>query len=641
MLHSGGVRNRLSALVLCALLLPAAVFAADSVTESRKLFLRARLAIAEGRYREALDLYRKVIEVEPEDAVLRYEYAQLLRDLNVADEALTQGREAVRLGPEMPETHRLLGTLELAAAGSDPSHAERGIQELREARRLAPGDSATTATLARALLMRGRPAEAARLLDEVPESRMQPGLMRIAADARVRALRLKEAEELYRTLYQGDPTDREVTAALVDLYEEEDRLDSALTVLRDLEKREPENQAVTERITLDLARAGRFEEAEKRARELASRRPENRPIRRLLAQVLFEKGDVAGGEKILRDLVKTDPEDESARRALAGELVREKRFSEARVLWEESLRRLGTDPKNAAERLAVTVELGYLSYLEKDYAGARKALEAVAPSGGPAASRATRILLGAARDSEDFAAGLARARAAAAAEKENPEWAAAVAEFQYRSGDRKAAAETLEKLASSEEPERVLAAADAYARVKDFPAAARVAREASKRFPESSEALFRLGSSLERAGTGPESEKVFLELLKMRPNDSAAQNYLGYMWADRGVNLEKAKDLLEKAVAREPRNGAYLDSLGWVYFRQGKWDAARKNLLEAHRREPDDPTIEEHLGDLLERQGEVEKAVTHWERALTLKPEEPDKLKKKLQRYARKASGKP
>ena len=469
---------------------------------------------------------------------------------------------------------------------------------------------------------------------------MQPGLMRIAADARARAVRLKEAEELYRELLQGDPADREVTAALVDLYEEQDRLDAALSLLRDLEKRDPENQGVTERITLDLARAGRFEEAEKRARELAAHRPENRPIRRLLAQVLFEKGDVEAGEKILRDLVKTDPEDGSARRSLATELVREKRFPEARALWEESLRRLGTDPKNAAERLAVSVELGYLSYLEKDYAAARKALEPIPPAGGPASARATRVLLAVARDSEDFPAGLARARAAATAETDNPEWAAAVAELQYRSGDRKTAVETLEKLALSEEPERVLAAADAYARVKDFGAAARVARDASRRFPESSEALFRLGSSLERAGTEPESEKIFLELLRTRPNDSAAQNYLGYMWADRGVNLEKARELLEKAVAREPRNGAYLDSLGWLYFRQGKLDAAQRNLLEAHRREPDDPTIEEHLGGLLERQGEVAKAVAHWERALTLKPDEPEKLRKKLLRHARRASEK-
>jgi tetratricopeptide (TPR) repeat protein len=106
------------------------------------------------------------------------------------------------------------------------------------------------------------------------------------------------------------------------------------------------------------------------------------------------------------------------------------------------------------------------------------------------------------------------------------------------------------------------------------------------------------------------------------------------------VNLEKARELLEKAVAREPRNAAYRDSLGWVYFRLGRLDVAEKNLVEAHRREPDDPTIEEHLGDLFERQGNAEEAVSHWERALTLKHEEPEKVRQKLQRYRPRASSK-
>jgi tetratricopeptide (TPR) repeat protein len=110
------------------------------------------------------------------------------------------------------------------------------------------------------------------------------------------------------------------------------------------------------------------------------------------------------------------------------------------------------------------------------------------------------------------------------------------------------------------------------------------------------------------------------------------------MWADRGENLEKAHELLEKAVGREPRNGAYLDSLGWVYFRLGKLEAAQMSLTEAHRREPDDPTIEEHLGDLSERQGNFARAVRHWERALALKPEEPEKVRQKLSRYASRAT---
>jgi predicted Zn-dependent protease len=616
--------------ILAGFLLPLRA-SADGLREARRDFLKARSAVTDGRFRDALELYRKVIEQLPEDAVVRYEYAQLLRDLNVPEEAGRQAREAVRLDPSLPEAHRLLGTLELAASEKDPSRLDGAILELQKAHQLVPYDAATSASLARALLAHGQPAEAARVLDDMPESRSQPGLMRLAAEARARSGRTRDAESLYVALHESDPTDRESIAALVDLYEEEDRLDDALKLLRELEAKDPENMAITERITIDLARAGRFDEAEKRARELVASRPENRSLRRLLAQVLYEKGDSASAQKILRDLVASDPEDETTRRALIEVLVRDRQFDDARPLLEESRKRAAADPKSRAEAWP-TVELGYIAFLQKNYGEAKKWLEPVAltPAGGTA--RATRILLGIARDSEDAAYGLPRAQAAAAAERESAEWMAAVAEFQIRSGDKKGGEDTLSRLAAAPDVERILAAADAYARLKDYSAAARVARKAVAQFPDSTEALFRLGSSLERSGDTPGAEKAFQQLLAIKPDDSATQNYLGYMWADRGVHLEAARDLLEKAVARDPRNGAFQDSLGWAYFRLGRLDDAEKHLSAAHRGEPDDATIEEHLGDLSEKQGNIAQAISHWERALTLKPDEPEKIRQKVAR---------
>ena len=157
-------------------------------------------------------------------------------------------------------------------------------------------------------------------------------------------------------------------------------------------------------------------------------------------------------------------------------------------------------------------------------------------------------------------------------------------------------------------------------------------REVVAKNPDNTEAQFRLGSSMERDGDSAGAEAVFLKLLATRPNDAATQNYLGYMWADKGVQLEKAREMLEKAVVREPRNAAYLDSLGWVYFRLGRIDSAEKNLREAHRREPTDPTIAEHLGDLEMKRGNMAGAIQNWEKALELQTEEPDRVKQKLQK---------
>lgn len=619
-------------LVLCATL------AAQDLRESRKAFLRARAAIAEGSYREALELYRKVIELLPQDAVVRFEYAQLLRDLNVPEESMKQAQEVVRLDPDLVEGRRLLGTLELAASERDRSRLDGAIAELEAARRLSPGDPSIAAPLARALLAKGRAAEAAKVLEEAGEARAHPALARIAAEAKAKSGRTKEAQEIYRGLLAQNPGDRESAAALLDLYEDDDQLDKALELLGTLEKLDPENPAIPERITLDLARAGRFAEAEKRARDLAAKRPENRAIRRLLAQVLFEKGGSPEGEKILRALLVEDPDDDATRRALTGELARERRFSEAKTFLEDGLRRTENDPKKIPARDAMTVELGYVAVLQKDHARAQQLLVPLAVRGGSVNPRAMRILVTAAREKEDFASGLEAARSAAAAEPDRVEWTSLVAEFQYRAGDRKKAEESLAKFAESPELEKVLAAADIYARVKDYASSARIARDASAKFPDSGEALFRLGAALERSGATADAEKAFQKLLQGRPNDSAAQNYLGYMWADRGIRLDEARDLLEKAVAREPRNGAYLDSLGWVYFRLGRLEKAQTYLNAAKQREPDDPTIEEHLGDLSERQGDIARAIKHWENALELKHEEPEKVRQKLARFARKES---
>ncbi|HLN80646.1 MAG TPA: tetratricopeptide repeat protein [Thermoanaerobaculia bacterium] len=629
------MKARLAAVMAAVLL--CGTLAAQDLRETRKLFLRARSAIAEGSYREALDLYRKVIELVPQDAVVRFEYAQLLRDLNVSDEAMKQAQEVVRLDPQLVEGHRLLGALQLAASERDPSQLTLAIGELQAAWQLSPGDPAIAAPLARALLARGKAAEAAKILEGAGEAAAQPAIARIAAEAKAKSGRTKEAQAIYEALLEENPEDRESAAALIDLYEDDDQLEKALDLLQKLEKLDADNPAIPERITLDLARAGRFAEAEKRARDLAAKRPENRAIRRLLSQVLFEKGSSPEGEKILRMLVAEDPDDEQTRRTLTGELMRERRFSEAKTILEDGVRRATDDPKKIPAREAATAELGYLAVLQKDYARAQQLLTPLAIKQGTVNPRAVRILATAAREKEDFAAGLEIARAAAAAEPDKPEWKALVAEFQYRAGDRKKAEEALAKLAASPDIEEVLVAGDVYARVKDFASAARVAREASSRFPDSSEALFRLGAALERTGATGEAEKTFEKILQGRPNDSATQNYLGYMWADRGIRLEEARALLEKAVAREPRNGAYLDSLGWVYFRLGRLEKAQSLLAEAKQREPDDPTIEEHLGDLSERQGDISKAIAHWERALELKHDEPDKVRQKLARFARKS----
>ena len=90
-------------------------------------------------------------------------------------------------------------------------------------------------------------------------------------------------------------------------------------------------------------------------------------------------------------------------------------------------------------------------------------------------------------------------------------------------------------------------------------------------------------------------------------------NYLGYMFADRGIRLDEAQQLILKALDLEPDNGAYEDSLGWVYYRQNRLDQAADELRLAVEKVGNDPTVHDHLGDVYFKQGKIREAIQQWE----------------------------
>jgi len=127
---------------------------------------------------------------------------------------------------------------------------------------------------------------------------------------------------------------------------------------------------------------------------------------------------------------------------------------------------------------------------------------------------------------------------------------------------------------------------------------------------------FLRGSTYERQKKYDQAEETFRKVLADHPDDPSALNYLGYMLADRGTKLEEALSLIKKAVDLDPANGAYLDSLGWAYFKLGRYELAEDNLIKASQHIGTDPTVQDHLGDLYQKTGRLKLAAVHWERAL-------------------------
>jgi tetratricopeptide (TPR) repeat protein len=149
---------------------------------------------------------------------------------------------------------------------------------------------------------------------------------------------------------------------------------------------------------------------------------------------------------------------------------------------------------------------------------------------------------------------------------------------------------------------------------------------------------FAYGSACERAGDPEKAATLFRKAIDLDPNNHNAYNYLGYMWADKGVHLEESLELIQRALKLDPDNGAYLDSLGWVLFRLGRYEEALphlrravENLQKEERQE--DATVLDHLAEVLIKLGKRDEAVDAWQRALKVDPANKD-VGEKLQKYS-------
>jgi tetratricopeptide (TPR) repeat protein len=129
------------------------------------------------------------------------------------------------------------------------------------------------------------------------------------------------------------------------------------------------------------------------------------------------------------------------------------------------------------------------------------------------------------------------------------------------------------------------------------------------------------GVALERSKRWPEAERDFQQSLKISPDQPSVLNYLGYSWVDMGHNLDQALDMIRKAVGLRPEDGYIVDSLGWAYYRLGRYPEAVEQLERAIELKPADSTINDHLGDAYWKVGRKLEAKFQWNHARDLGPE--------------------
>jgi len=186
-----------------------------------------------------------------------------------------------------------------------------------------------------------------------------------------------------------------------------------------------------------------------------------------------------------------------------------------------------------------------------------------------------------------------------------------------------------------------LAMAEAYERNRQWTPMSKALDEAdklSKGKDERAAILFMRGSMFERQKQFDQAEQQFRQVLTIDPPTDPTYaetlNYYGYMLADRDTRLQEAQDLIQRALTIDPNNYAFLDSMGWVYYRLNRLDEAERQLSRSVQLMSKDPTIHDHLGDVYFKQGKIKEAINQWQFSLTewgagaSSDEDPDELAK-------------
>ena len=672
-----------------ALLLSSSLCASAGIAVESKLaeevgagthFALAKLFADEGDFEQANGRFRSAVELEPDDATLRLEFAEFLMRFGRASEARTEISAARRLDPQNAAVLRVFGQIHLSGAERSPAGFEAAIDALEEMRRVDPSDLVGMVTLAQVYEQMRRWNDAADVVGELVAFQTDNQRLKQYWVALLqRAGRGEEAAEILRDLVEIENESAESRRRLAEAEVEQGNFSAAITILEGLTQSSSEPD-VDDLISLAEAHIARSAapgvSAEQsrsdleRAREIATSVPPE-PQVGITARALALQGDQAAAIRVLEEAPEAAM---TARNALllAGLFEGSGRIADAaaalnravalapgdgigvqrqRALfqarngqWEavvqstdELLSSAGPDefPGLRAMRLEALVQLGRfdqaLAILERD-AGEGT------PSGENLTARA-EVLAASGRER-------AARRMLERVNEDDPSLLQRRAEVMLQLGDTAEAVSALERLVdvTGGSFEGMMLSGQLLTRDELFAEAEPFFRQAVERatageesnIDRAADAWFFLGQVEERQERIDAAARSFREVLELRPDDALALNYLGYMLADAGRELESALALIERAVELEPNNGSFQDSLGWAQYRLGRFEEAVEALERARELTPRNATILDHLGDAYLAVGDRASALEAYREAAQLADEATARgLRRKLDELSR------
>ena len=595
--------------------------------------MRALFAARKGDYRTVSDEIDLALQYQPESIEVHIQSAEMLSWIGRRSEAEVHARNALEIAPEDPQALGFLAELLAAQGGGGRNGSVRARREAlrvyeklreiaklddRQLRQLAslrwmendqegalevaqelleerPGDAAAAQLVFTMLMSRGDSGEALRLY--LRYLAKHPNDLRFLDEARELTETLSAWSQVVEVLHDNPDLHNRATATHGFLGEALLRMSMPREAADALERgllHDSSDPAVRYNATLAYRAVGRLADASKLVRELAAELPANGTVQRILGETLEQQRDVDGALNAYA----------AALRILSIEQQDEALEERDRLRLRMAGLHLDRDEQDPAQ--------GFFEALEDRETFASLRLEIELARNADDAER-QRVLAQQLREREEVAA---------AARIEGDlllnEGKAKKAESKYR-----------EAIANGDERMRVGIAA-AYKEAGLESEGLQWLEEWSEAMPRNADVSFQYGAYLYEMGRFDEAERALRLTIELNPQHAPALNYLGYGLAERGERLDEALALVERALAVDPHNGAYLDSLGWIYFRQGKLELAREPLELAAREFPFDPTILDHLGDLYQRVGESELALTAWQRALENDPDAAGAIEQKI-----------
>ena len=612
------------ALLLLALLAFRVPAGAQETSDDPYEFILAKMAADDGRFEEALTRIDKIIARNPQNAVILYERALILIDASKVDAAEAELRKVVVLQPNFYDAERVLGRVLLDRGSTDRTKVDEALVHLQNAFRIYPDDLATGMAISQIYLGSSRPAEAekvlASMLERAPDQR---GLNYSYAQVLTKLGRGAESLKYLERAVEVDPTFGMAIQQLVEIYQSTNQWQKAADVLQPLITDDPSNLDFQKQQAFFYLRAGMAEKARARFAALLAADPKDTRTQYYLAESLSDLERYDEADRIYRQLLEKTPDDPDVLASFGLTQMGRKKYDDATKTFRALLAL--HDTSEGVQFLAKT----QLALIDSQKGNYQQAIDAVRPlfvfrdKPNP---QAINIAIDAMRKQKRYADAVTIMQPLVDKYASDPFVNARYIEMLARAGDKdraRVAAATQSRFGVR----NTISAAEAYVQADQYEPAIGVVKDALRSKPDDIDLQFELGAALERSGDKASAEKTFLAILDKHPDHGGTMNYLGYMWAEQGVNLDRAADMLMKAVSLEPGNGAYLDSLGWAFFRQGKLELAEKNLNEAAQILPRDATVHEHLGDVLAKRGETARALSLYRVALTLDPESKDEAK--------------